>query len=193
MVLKNRRKIFLITALLFDLTVFTVILCKPLMIQSDAEKNNKIIRLKCSLYDPFDPLKGRYVSLDFEETRGKFSTLFCDDSVLIPGSKDSDKIAFPSVYAIFENNKEGVSVLKKITISKPNGAELFLRCPAHYYTNADEIILDVNFCKYYIQEEHADKLDNMSPEDFNRQNPILELWVNGKGEAIQKELVFGKF
>lgn len=182
-------KLFFSAALLFDLVVLISLLIKPLSIRSYAEKNNKILRLECSLYDPFDPMKGRYVSLTFEETKGMLFDLMIDESILKNTEDDKFKYDFPLVYAVFENDEKGISRLKEITLERPEELKLFIRVPAHYYRNTDEFVLDVDFDRYYLQEEYADKLDHMSASRFKELNPVLELWVGKNGDAIQKDLV----
>ena len=42
---------------------------------------------------------------------------------------------------------------------------------------------------YYMQEDYADFVDKMHWKDFNDLKPILELYVDKKGSAIQKSLL----
>ena len=42
---------------------------------------------------------------------------------------------------------------------------------------------------YYMQENYARAVDNINWHDFNELHPILELYVDGRGNAIQKALL----
>ena len=42
---------------------------------------------------------------------------------------------------------------------------------------------------YYMQENYARAVDDISWNDFNDLKPVLELYVDGKGNAIQKALL----
>ena len=85
-----------------------------------------------------------------------------------------------------------MSVLKEVTLKKPSENELFIKTPAQYFRNDETIYLDLNFSKYYMQEEHADILDKMTRNEFEKLNPVLEIWLSKNGEAIQKKLVLSE-
>lgn len=61
--------IVLFSILVFQFAVMTVSLTSNKRVQKYAEKNNRVIRLECSFYDPFDPLHGRYISLRIDESQ----------------------------------------------------------------------------------------------------------------------------
>lgn len=44
-------------------------------------------------------------------------------------------------------------------------------------------------CDYYMQENYAREVDKINWQDFNGLNPVLELYVDKKGRAIQKALL----
>ena len=43
-----------------------------------------------------------------------------------------------------------------------------------------------------MQEEHADRVDKMTRNEFEKLNPVLEIWLSKNGEAIQKKLVLSE-
>ena len=44
-------------------------------------------------------------------------------------------------------------------------------------------------CDYYMQENYAREVDKINWQDFNNLKPVLELYVDKKGRAIQKALL----
>ena len=44
-------------------------------------------------------------------------------------------------------------------------------------------------CDYYMQENYAREVDKINWQDFNNLKPVLELYVDKKGRAIQKALM----
>lgn len=49
--------------------------------------------------------------------------------------------------------------------------------------------LSKNCTDYYMQEDYADFIDKMNWSDFNDLKPVLEVYVDKKGRAIQKALL----
>ena len=197
MKIKNSERIFFICAIVLNLLVLGLLTAKPLVIQKSAEKNERILRLKCNLYDPYDPMKGRYVRLTFDENNKNVKDINFDEEILFEdnrkeGENKSWRIKIPALYAVFENNEEGVSVLKEVTLKKPPENELSIKTAAQYFRNDETIYLDLNFSKYYMQEEHADRVDKMTRNEFEKLNPVLEIWLSKNGEAVQKKLVLSE-
>ena len=113
MKIKNSERIFFICAIVLNLLVLGLLTAKPLVIQKSAEKNERILRLKCNLYDPYDPMKGRYVRLTFDENNKNVKDIKFDEEILFEdnrkeGENKSWRIKIPALYAVFENNEEAV-------------------------------------------------------------------------------------
>lgn len=172
-----KNKIKFLIPIVFQFIVLVFLIIKPVLIQSDAEKNNRILRLECSLYDPYDVMKGRYVELSIKENSLKIEDL---------DSEDFERRAV--VYAIFENDENGISKLKSYSLEKPSSEKLFVKTSARINYN-EEIFFKYNFEKFYMQEEIASKIDKMSNSDFEKLSPILEVYCDTNGNAIQKSLI----
>ncbi|BDC92467.1 hypothetical protein [Treponema bryantii] len=64
----NRKKIIALSILIvFQLSVIAVMFIKAAAVRSYAKKNDTIVRVRCTAYDPFHPLKGRYVQLNLND------------------------------------------------------------------------------------------------------------------------------
>lgn len=62
-----KKKIVTLSILIiFQLSVIATMFIKAGAIRSYAKKNATIIRIRCTAYDPFHPLKGRYVQLSLD-------------------------------------------------------------------------------------------------------------------------------
>lgn len=60
----NKKKLILLPAIIIlQIAVISAMFIKPAAIKRYAVKNNTIFRIRCSAYDPFHPLKGRYAQL----------------------------------------------------------------------------------------------------------------------------------
>lgn len=63
----TKKKIITLSILIvFQLSVIAVMFIKAGAIRSYAKKNDTIIRIRCTAFDPFHPLKGRYVQLSLD-------------------------------------------------------------------------------------------------------------------------------
>ena len=87
MKIKNSERIFFICAIVLNLLVLGLLTAKPLVIQKSAEKNERILRLKCNLYDPYDPMKGRYVRLTFDENNKNVKDIKFDEEILFEDNR----------------------------------------------------------------------------------------------------------
>ena len=64
----NKKKIITLSSVIvFQLSVIAGMFMKAAAIRNYARKNDTIIRVRCSAWDPFHPLKGRYVRLNLNE------------------------------------------------------------------------------------------------------------------------------
>ncbi len=124
--------IYLGLAIFFQLIAICFMFVRAEQIKSYAEKNGTIIRVHCTAFDPFNPLKGRYVRLSITH----------DDEL---------------------NQK-----MKELNLTEKK--------------------LRKASSEYYMQENYADAVDQMKWKDFNALNPVLEIYVDKKGNCIQKAL-----
>lgn len=63
-----KKKIITLSILIvFQISVIAAMFIKASAIKNYARKNDTIIRVRCTAYDPFHPLKGRYVQLTLDD------------------------------------------------------------------------------------------------------------------------------
>lgn len=127
-----QKKHLIAVVILFQLVVVASMFMKAWRIKHYAVKNNTIVRISCTAYDPFNPFKGRYVRLTLSQN-------------------DLES----------EGKKLGIDLQK----------------------------LSKNCSDYYMQENYANFIDKISSKNLNDLNPVLEVYVDKKGGAIQKALL----
>ena len=137
----SKKKIITLSILIvFQLSVIAVMFIKAGTIRSYAKKNDTIIRIRCTAFDPFHPLKGRYVQLTLdsddikaaEESLGlKLSDirktanayyLQEEYALIIDSMKQNDFNALEPMLELYVG-KDG-SVIQKELYIHYNGAEL---------------------------------------------------------------------
>ncbi|MBO7613742.1 MAG: GDYXXLXY domain-containing protein [Treponema sp.] len=156
-----------------------------------AEKNGRIINLACKAYDPYSPFKGRYIRLSFEEER--------------ISSKNLDRESFQNhtkrgeqYYFRMEEGSDSLWTVRGIRKELPGRADgistdgIYIKgktYPYMLYPSASETVsANFPFSEYYMQENYAQYVDTIEWEDFNALKPILSLYVDKKGQCIQKGL-----
>ena len=137
----TKKKIITLSILIvFQLSVIASMFIKAGAIRNYAKKNDTIIRVRCTAYDPFHPLKGRYVQLTLdsddikaaEETLGlKLSDIWKtanayylqeEYALIIDSMKQNDFNTLEPVLELYVG-KNG-SVIQKELYVHYNGAEL---------------------------------------------------------------------
>ena len=77
----HRKKLITLSILIvFQLSVIAAMFIKAGAIKNYARKNDTIIRVRCTAYDPFHPLKGHYVqlTLNSEDIQSAQDKIGCD-------------------------------------------------------------------------------------------------------------------
>ena len=159
-----------------------------------AEKNGRIINLACKAYDPYSPFKGRYIRLSFEEE--SISSKNLDKESFQNHTKHGERYYFrmeegaDSLWTVRGIRKELPREDSEQASGKSKGIYIKGKTyPYMLYPSAtDSISASFPFSEYYMQENYAQYMDTIQWEDFNALKPILSLYVDKKGQCIQKGL-----
>lgn len=139
----------------------------------------EIVRLKCELYDPYDPIKGRYLSLSFDIERqqiGNFPSFENEISDI-----ENEEIKNKRIYcSLSPSNNE----ILNISFKKPKEG-LFLKAKIRSKYR-DQIIIDFPFNNYFIQENFAKIAENIIRQSEDK--IIIVLSINPSGNARIKAL-----
>ena len=137
----NKKKLTALSILIaLQIFVIASMFIKSAVVKNYAAKNQTIIRIRCSAYDPFNALKGRYVQLDlnFDDIKeAEIKTgiklnhirktadayyLQEDYALAIDAMKQSDFNALEPVIELYVG-KDGTVIQKELYVHH-NGAEL---------------------------------------------------------------------
>ena len=102
-----------------------------------------LIKMRCAPVDPYDPFRGRYVSLGFDETQ-----VTLDRLVEFPSGKRK-------AYIVMENDADGFATIQDVVFEEPDDG-LYYRADVQGYIAQGETQVTVYhpFLRYYM-EEHA--------------------------------------
>jgi uncharacterized membrane-anchored protein len=147
-------------------------------------KEGEVFYLKVSPLDPYDPFRGRYVTLRF------------DTATKAPLAKGEAMKERPKAYAIFEHSDQNDSI-KEIRFAKPlSGNFLEVNVSPHYQsmTQKDDasklVYFSLPFDRFYMREEIAPKAEQVlrarSGITVNAKLRVL------KGKGVIEELMVGE-
>jgi len=145
-------------------------------------QKGRTVFVKCSLYDPYDIFKGRYLQLSID-----YSSLNFKDFPQLKELKDSLTAGYSRIYLTLNDKYEIVNVSGK----PPKGNELYIK--GKYSYSYEEILhMKFLFDRYYLQEDLAPKAESYLRKQKDP-DIKLELSVDKEGNSrIKNLLVNGK-
>ncbi len=185
-----KRKIQII--LFLSLCIIQLYIISSQVYKAVTKKN--ILKLKCRSYDPYDPLKGRYLALGYEidiqniEDQWHLRNEMNIKDINKIDRSELKKFIGKKVYCVFSRYNND---LQRITFKKPSSDELFISAKIKYFYGYEKwdgkFRLEFPYNKYFIQEDLASKaeklLSGLSQEKFKELDPTIVLLVDNDGEA----------
>ncbi|HOV14889.1 MAG TPA: GDYXXLXY domain-containing protein [Spirochaetota bacterium] len=160
---------------IFQLVVISVMVYKGV-------KDGQRLSYKCSLYDPYDPIKGRYLRLSFSSST---LNLYLFSEYIYDQSSDFDKYKNNEVYVVYNTGKDTQNPYL-ITTNKPNNDNIFIKAKINYINEENKtIVLEYPFDRYYIQEDFAIEAENLLRDSANNidYNPTLVVNIDDEGNS----------
>ena len=181
MKLKINRRIFLFATLVFQCFVFFIMLSKNIMIKSSAVKNNRVYSFDCTVYDPYNVLKGRFVQLQItqagvDESRLAESSFYRRESLSLVEKK--------IFYLLIKTDSNDNFYVYDIMKTKPLSGD-FIKAK-YKYRVSDTLYFDFMINEYYLQENLAEYVDSSRNNEFGTLR--LDVYSDGKGNLLQKQL-----
>ena len=140
----------------------------------------KTYKFRTQPVDPNDPLRGKYITLGFE-----------DDYITIPG--DSSFSEGQEVFVTLEENDLGFAVIKKIEHEIPLGNIDYVKAKISYVNFLDDtsrIYIQYTFDRYYMEEHKAPKAEEAYVESARDSNSVSWALVKIKGgEAVLEDVM----
>ncbi len=139
------------------------------------------IKMKLTPVDPVDPFRGRFVSLNFDNT-----------TINVKNKKDWTPSEI--CYAVLEKDDEGYYQLDNISKTEPSNEKVFVKSYITFSGNKDDNKISVRypFSRYYMEESKAvnvEKILNELGQDSSKSYIILKY---KDGDVIVKDLIIDK-
>ena len=141
---------------IFFLVFALIILSIPAYLifsSEDVLENGNRHKIRLQGYDPFDPFRGKYLRLNYDD--------------LVPCDFELDKGEL--AYVVFEKDSLGFSNFSYAYANQP-GHNDFLKTTVLYISNGQARIKLDNITKYFINESKAAAAENLI-QDFTRNRP----------------------
>ncbi|MBC7642821.1 MAG: GDYXXLXY domain-containing protein [Flavobacterium sp.] len=173
----NKKFIYIIFAVMVLAQLFV-----PLQIIFHQEKilsEGKIVKFKMQPLDPNDPFRGKYVNLSFQENR-----------IWVKNTKNFQP--GETIFAKFKIDNLGFIQITSICKTEPNQDLDYLKLKINYlgYDNKQEIFLDFPFNKFYMNENKAQKAEDIYRESNTHiQNNTYAIIAIKAGEAVIKDVM----
>ncbi len=129
--------------------------------------------------DPYDPFRGRYITLNFQETR-------------VPVTDLSDWKEGDVVYAVLGTDEEGLAIFTEALKSPPDTSQDYLTTQVEYIVEHDEkgLVLMLPFNRYYMEEFKAPAAEQAYRDAANSTGREASALVMIKeGEAVLKDVL----
>ena len=143
--------------------------------------NGKVFKFQTQPIDPVDPIRGRYVQLNY-----KADTFLCSKNLNI-GYGDR-------IYVELTTNKNGFAEIRNISKHIPQGAETYVEGRASSFaevpgdSSKNFIVISYPFEEYYLDEYNAQEVDrSINLRVGEHHNCYAEVSVY-KGDAVIKDL-----
>jgi uncharacterized membrane-anchored protein len=172
--MKNKK----ITLLIFALVVVAQLFVPLQMIfnQEDIIKTGKEFKFQTAPIDPYDPFRGKYITLFFKER---------DITV-----RNATKwISGETVFATINTDKKGFAKISSISKIKPVNSDSYLKLKIGFALNNDKIAIDFPFNRFYMNEYIASKAEKIYQEfSIKKKNETYALVAIKNGEAVIKDV-----
>ena len=137
-----------------------------------------MMKFKCEPVDPYDPFRGKYISLRFAN-----STI---------GVKNANRYQYnQTIYATFKQDTTGYAVMDKIYTAAPKERTDYLELTVDYSNNYDsiqKISVSYPFDRYYMNEYKAPMAEQTYAESVNdvKKSVYAEVAISNGTGVIKK-------
>lgn len=145
---------------------------------NDVLKSGKEFKFITMPIDPNDPLRGKYITLSYSETRKKVA-------------RKMDFVTNEKIYVVIENDSKGFAKINSISKEKPSTSDFIFTKISYINYDEDslEIFIDYPFNRFYMEESkapNAEKLYNETIRDTSK--TTYGLVAIKDGEAVLKDV-----
>ncbi|MCG8310671.1 MAG: GDYXXLXY domain-containing protein [Cytophagales bacterium] len=151
-----------------------------IMEREDVLKKGKLWKFKTRPIDPNDPMRGKYITLAYENNVYK-----------IPG--DSTFFSGQEVFVVLKEDENGYSTIDKVEIDRPPADAEYVKAEiwyVNYYEDTARISIRYPFDRFYMEEYKAPEAERLYNEFSRDSTTVTYAVVKIKdGEAVLEDVV----
>lgn len=125
--------------------------------RSEVLQEGELLKLRTAVVDPYDPFKGKYITLRFEENR-------CIDTV-------NDWLRDETVYVSYKLDSLGFDVIDEVSKAIPTSTQRYVKAKVGYIYGDEYVTIDYDFDRYYMNEYKAYDAE-LTYRDANRADTL---------------------
>lgn len=165
------------------LIVFAVQLAVPaymILDQKHTLANGQLFKFKTQPIDPYDPFRGRYVTLRIAAADGYFK---------LADAKQQDLAKGTRAYALLTKDDEGYAKVSKLQLEKPADNSNYIEAELGYRYSKEGYRISLPIDRYYAQEDKAPEIERAIGRRGRRQVDDVYVAVKVlKGKATIEDL-----
>lgn len=140
----------------------------------------KPFKFKTAPVDPSDPLRGKYITLNFEETQAK-----------VYDEKNWDYNM--TAYVLLSTDSNGYAIIDRATHHEPiagSNVDYILANTFYYNTNDSTVSIEYPFNRYYMEETKAQAAEDLYRNSIGGSTKVTYALVYVKdGKAVLKDVM----
>lgn len=173
----NNKKVLLIAFVLIALAQLYVP-ANMVLQRNDILKTGKEFRFRTAPVDPYDPFRGKYISLNFSDTS-------------FPVSDTAGWSSGETVFAVLGEDANGMARVKSIHRHEPEGTGDYLKTTVRYVSSSPAMVhLEYPFNRLYMEESKAYPAELAYAEASRDTTTVTCAVVNIKyGEAVLRDVL----
>lgn len=172
--MKNKKIAFLIFILIVIAQLYVPL--QMIFNQEDIIKTGTEFKFQTVPVDPYDPFRGKYITLFFKERE-------------ITVQKNIKWRSGESVFATLTNDKNGFAKVSSISKIRPKNNESYIKTKISLGYPNSKIIIDFPFDRFYMNENIAPNAEKIYQEfSVKKKNETYALVAVKNGEAVIKDV-----
>jgi uncharacterized membrane-anchored protein len=172
--MKNKKIAFLIFILIVTAQLYVPL--QMIFNQEDIIKTGAEFKFQTAPIDPYDPFRGKYITLFFKERE-------------ITVQNNIKWRSGETVYATLTTDKNGFAKVSSISKIRPKNNESFIKTKISLGYMDSKIIIDFPFNRYYMNEDIAQKAEKIYQEfSIKKKNETYALVAVKNGEVVLKDV-----
>ncbi|MFV8328479.1 GDYXXLXY domain-containing protein [Flavobacterium sp. ZS1P14] len=172
--MKNKKIVILLFTLLAIAQLFVPL--QMIVHQENIIKTGKEFKFQTAPVDPYDPFRGKYITLSFKERE-----------IRVKNAKKWG--SGETVFATIITGKNGFAKISSIAKVRPTNSEPYLKLKIGFVLDNSKIALDFPFNRLYMNENTASKAEKIHQEfSIKKKNETYALVAVKNGESVIKDV-----